>query len=127
MSTILWIVIAVAAAVVIAIFATVVKRNLEARRAERERLATEAAGHRQEAEAHASRAGELSEESRQVEAQAQQDEELARQHEELARQHAQQASERREDAAAVADAGQRAGRAAGFHDEQAAEREEQLS
>jgi hypothetical protein len=59
MSVIAIIAIVVAVLVVLALVGVYVRRRVEQRRVLRERLASEAIGHRQEADAHATRAQEL--------------------------------------------------------------------
>ena len=59
MSVIVIIAIVVAALIVLAFVAVYVRRRGEQRQVLRKRLASEAAGHRQEADAHATRAQEL--------------------------------------------------------------------
>ena len=119
MSTIVLIIVIVAAVVLLGLVALAAKRRAEAKRAEQARLRRDANDHRAVADAQVSRAQSL---SREVEGQW----EAADEHAELARRHSEKAEEHRRNAAEIEAQKERAGKAAGFHDAQAAEREEQL-
>ena len=132
-STIVIIIIIVVAVAALAILTVALRRRSEQRRQRRERLASEAAGHRQEADAHASKAQEVKREAETQRRSAAEHEALAEDHRTEAERHA--ADAERHAAEAQQEAGQadeleervpREGRAAAFHDEKAAEREQEL-
>ena len=119
MSAIVIIAIIVAALTVLAFGAVYVRRRGEQRQVLRERRASEAAGHRQEADAHATRAQELGPEA----------EVLRREANEAAASAAKEAARAEELDRRATQAEQqisREGQSAGRHDEKAAELEEEL-
>jgi flagellar biosynthesis/type III secretory pathway M-ring protein FliF/YscJ len=119
MSTIVIIAIVVAVVIVLALVPVYVRRRAERRRVLRERLASEATGHRQEADAHASRAQELGPEADALRRVA--TEQGARAEREAAR-----AGELGARAAQVEQQISHEGLSAARHDEKAAELEEEL-
>ena len=120
MDTIAVILIVVGALILLALVFGLVRNRLAARRAERERLAREASDHRQQADANVSKARVLGDE-------ADTHREAAEHHAALADQHAQQAESHAATASELEERVEGAGRAAGFHDEKATEREEKLN
>lgn len=119
MDTAVIISIVVVALVVISIVAAVLRRRAEQRQLERERLAGQASGHRQEADAHVAKARELDHE-------AAQERQLQSHHAELAERHAAKADEHAERADQLEGRVPREGRSAAFHDERATEIEEKI-
>jgi hypothetical protein len=119
MSTALIIVIIVAAVIVIALLAMLARRRAAEREIEQERLSGEALAHRDQADANVARArdrGRAAEEHRRQ----------ANEHAERAEEHATQAAEHAEKATELEGQVRTAGKAAAFHDDQAAEREAKL-
>ena len=119
MSTALIIVIAIAAIIVIALIAAMLRRNAAEREIEHERLSGEALAHRDQADSNVAKArerGRAAEEHRQQ----------AEEHAIRAEEHAAAASEHAEQASTLESQVKTAGEAAAFHDSQAAEREEKL-
>jgi hypothetical protein len=119
MSTIVVIAIIVVAVILVVAVALALRRRAEERRRQRERVANEAAGHRQEAEAHASKARELNTD-------VERHQRAAREHEGAAERHAREAERHAAEAGETSERISREGRAAARHDEEAAQREEQL-
>ena len=120
MSTALIIVIAVAAVIVIALIATMLRRNAAEREIEHERLSGEASAHRDQADSNVAKARERGRE-------AEEHRRRAEEHAILAEEHATAASEHAEQAAALESQIRTAGESAAFHDSQAAEREAKLT
>ena len=120
MSTALVIVIVIAAIVLILAAVAFLRRRAAKREVERRRLAGEATAHRDQAESNVSRARDL---GREAELQRRQ----AQEHQVAAQQHADAAEEHTVRATALDRKVQTAGKAAAFHDEKAAEREQKLS
>jgi hypothetical protein len=120
MATALIIVIVIAAIVVIAAVAALLRSRAIEREIEQERLSGEALAHRDQADSNVARARERGRE-------AERHRREAEQHAVRAEEHAAAAADHAEKAAALERQIQTAGRAAAFHDGQAAEREEKLA
>ena len=119
MSTALIIVIVIAAIVVIALIAAFLRSRSAEREIEQERLSSEAVAHRDQADSNVAKARERGREADEARRQAEE-------HAVRAEEHAAAATEKAEQAAALEQQIRTAGKAAAFHDDQAAEREEQL-
>jgi FtsZ-interacting cell division protein ZipA len=120
MSTALIIVIVIAAIVVIALIAALLRRRAAEHEIEQDRLSGEALAHRDQADSNVAKARERGREAEQHRSEAEE-------HAARADQHATAAAEHAEKASALEQQIQTAGKAAAFHDDQAAEREEKLA
>jgi len=119
MSTALIIVIVIAAIVVVAAIAAWLRHRAAEREIEAERLSGEAVAHRDQADANVGRARERGREAKAHRRQAEEHAAKAEEHAAVADEHAEKAAELEGEV-------RRAGEAAAFHDNAAAEREEQL-
>lgn len=120
MSTALIIAIVVVVLIVAALAVTFARRAAAEREIERKRLSGEASAHREQADSNVGRAKELGREAEVHRAEAER-------HAVAADEHAEAASEHAEKATKLEQSVQTAGKAAAFHDEQAADREEKLA
>lgn len=120
MSTLTIIVIVVAALIAIALLVAFARHRSAEREIEHDRLSSEAFAHRDQADSNVARAREVGRE-----AEAERSE--AERHAAVAEEHAQKADEHAQKASDLEKRVETAGRAAAFHDEQAAEREERIA
>jgi hypothetical protein len=120
MSTVVIFIIVLAVLVLVGLAVTMVRRRAVEREIEADRISGEAFAHRDQAESNVARARDLGQE-------AEEERKRAEQHAIAADEHAQAAQEHAERATSLEQKVETAGRAAAFHDDQAAEREERLA
>jgi hypothetical protein len=120
MSVALVIVIVIAAVVLAAVAFTLIRRAAAEREIEHERVSGEAFAHRDQADANVARARDLGREAEEHRSEAARHAAAADEHALAAQEHAERATKLEQEV-------KTAGKAAAFHDEQAADREERLA